>query len=99
MTVFVNSEIEIPNTFSPNGDNNNDTWVIEGIEGFPNALVQIYNRWGADIFSTIGYNNVTAVWDGTSSRGRPLTEGVYFYVIELRDGANRVFNGTITIIR
>lgn len=97
-TVFVETGIEIPNTFSPNGDGNNDTWIIEGIQSFPNAFISIYNRWGTEVYSILGYSDKKA-WSGTSTRGAQLSEGVYYYVIELKDAEDQVFKGSITLIR
>lgn len=97
-TITVVTEISIPNTFSPNGDDQNDTWVIDGIDNYPNAFVVIYNRWGSEVFSSLGYNSSKS-WDGTSNRGAELTEGVYFYVLELRDSEEQTFKGSITLIR
>lgn len=100
MTVFVISELEIPNTFSPNGDGINDTWEIPGIEKYPDALVQVYSRTGQLVFQTSGYNTPDKRWDGTSRRGNELTPGVYFYVINLRSSDfPDPIKGHVTIIR
>ena len=40
--------------FTPNGDDDNETWDIVSIELYPEATVQIFNRWGALIFETSG---------------------------------------------
>lgn len=97
-TVTVNTFLDIPNTFSPNGDQANDTWVIQGIHLYPNANMSIYDRWGQQVYQSTGYSNSQA-WDGTSKGGQKLAEGVYFYVLELRDSEEQVFNGSITILR
>lgn len=97
VTAFMISGIDIPNTFSPNGDKNNDTWIIEGIEIYPNNLVSIYTRWGQKIFHTSSYS-MSKAWDGRNNSGDAL-EGVYYYVIDLNDGSDGVFNGTITLLR
>ena len=46
VTVTVGSPISVPNSFTPNGDNVNDFWGIDGIAAFPGAKVEIFNRWG-----------------------------------------------------
>ncbi|MDD2636468.1 MAG: gliding motility-associated C-terminal domain-containing protein, partial [Bacteroidales bacterium] len=38
--------IVIPDAFTPNGDGINDTFIIEGMEIFPTAILRIFNRWG-----------------------------------------------------
>ena len=100
VTITVVSDLEVPNTFSPNGDGINDTWEIPGIEKFPDAFVQVYTRWGQLVFQTTGYNDPSKYWDGRSSRGNELTPGVYFYVINLRDDRfPDPLKGHITIVR
>jgi len=98
VTAFMISSVSIPNTFSPNGDNTNETWVIEGIELYPDNLVSIYTRWGQKIFQTSAYSQ-NKTWDGTSRSGANAPEGVYYYVIDLNDGSDEIFRGTITLIR
>ncbi|GGX13203.1 T9SS C-terminal target domain-containing protein [Aquimarina muelleri] len=70
--------------FSPNGDGINDTWVIEGIENFPNHTIQVFNRSGRKIFEAKNYQNN---WDGVSSGNSvfgndKLPVGAYYYVLE-----------------
>lgn len=96
VTVTVINDLQIPNTFSPNGDNINDTWIIEGIGLCPNNSVRIYDRWGQEVFEATGYS-LAKSWDGTTGK-RPLTESVYFYVIDLGNNSSPI-NGTITVIR
>lgn len=85
---------DIPNTFTPNGDSINDTWVINNITYFPNATVNIFNRWGQKLFSSIGY---PLAWDGTY-HGKALPTGTYYYVIDLKNG-EKVIAGPVAIIR
>ncbi|MDD2388008.1 MAG: gliding motility-associated C-terminal domain-containing protein, partial [Bacteroidales bacterium] len=35
--------LRIPNAFTPNGDDTNDTWIIENLEIFPGAYVHVFN--------------------------------------------------------
>ncbi len=95
--VFVKQELNIPTTFSPNNDGINDTWVIEGIENYPNCLLHVYSRWGQEVFQSSGYNAGKA-WDGTGVLGK-LSEGVYFYTLELNDDQKTEKKGSITLIR
>jgi gliding motility-associated-like protein len=98
VTVFVEPQLQIPNTFSPNNDGLNDTWEILGIELYPNCFVKIYDRWGQEVFQSSGYSKQKA-WDGTGKGGGQLSEGVYFFMLELRDEEKQKFNGSITLIR
>ncbi|MEL6134820.1 MAG: gliding motility-associated C-terminal domain-containing protein, partial [Bacteroidota bacterium] len=59
----------IPNTFTPNGDNKNDTWNIPYAAQFPAMEFQIFNQWGMKLFEgTID----DLPWDGSvNGKGLP----------------------------
>lgn len=97
VTINVEKGLFIPTTFSPNGDGENDTWVILGIESFPDCLLNIYNRWGQSVFQATGYN-LEKAWNGRIKSG-DLNESVYFYELQLRDPEKQVLKGSITLIR
>lgn len=98
VTITVTDHFVIPGSFSPNGDGTNDTWIIKGIEFFPNAQVTIYDRWGQEVADIVGYSPQKA-WDGTH-KGKPVTDGVYFYVVDLRDSKyDEPFKGYVTVLR
>ncbi|CAM3951060.1 gliding motility-associated C-terminal domain-containing protein [Mucilaginibacter galii] len=84
----------IPNTITPNGDGINDLWQIKGMENYPAAQVQLFNRNGQKVFESRGY---ASAFDGTRN-GQPLPIGTYFYIINLGSGCN-LFSGSLTIIR
>jgi len=85
----------VPNTFTPNGDNYNDTWMIRNIDLYPNASVKVFNRWGNEIFNSKGEYKP---WDGTHN-GNALPSEVYYYIIVLDNDQDNKYTGTITIIR
>jgi gliding motility-associated-like protein len=86
--------IVIPNTFTPNGDGINDTWDIKNLQDYPNCIVRIYNRYGENLYSSIGYS---IPWDGTY-KGTNLPVGVYYYIINLKTGVDAIA-GWVAIIR
>ena len=47
---MISNEIHIPSGFSPDGDGTNDTWVIRGLDPYPNNKVTIYNRWEIKVY-------------------------------------------------
>ncbi|HET8860073.1 gliding motility-associated C-terminal domain-containing protein [Marivirga sp.] len=93
VTVVVRPPIAPANVFTPNGDGVNDFWDLGGIGEYPNPEVKIYNRWGKELFYSLGYDQP---WDGKFN-GEVLSPGVYYYVIDLNDGYEPV-TGTITIL-
>lgn len=85
----------VPTAFTPNGDNKNDKFRIPGIEYYPSAEVEIFDRWGRRVFkSEMGY---TDPWNGTLN-GKPLPMDSYYYVIDLKNGLNPIA-GSVSIIR
>lgn len=95
VTVNLTNVFKIPNTFSPNDDGTNDTWIIPGIENYPQNRMIIMNRFGDLLYESTGYDVVNA-WAGKRN-GQVLPDGVYYYLLELGNGA--VKKGTISIIR
>jgi len=88
------SAIVIPNTFTPNGDGVNDTWNIKYLDSYLNCFVNIFDRYGEKVFSSIGYG---IPWDGTY-KGSRLPVGTYYYVIDLKTGY-KLLSGYIAIVR
>ncbi len=71
--------------FTPNGDGNNDTWMIPDISKYPNNMVHVYNRWGHEVFSVKSYQND---WDGFyKNKNEKLSPGSYLYIINLGNGS------------
>jgi gliding motility-associated-like protein len=66
-------KIIIPNVFTPNGDGNNDFFVVKNLQ-LGKAPIKIYNRWGKIVFESTGYNND---WNGKN-----VNDGVYYYILE-----------------
>lgn len=92
--VRVTPEITINNTFTPNGDGKNDVWDIVGLIAYDQAFVDIFDRYGAKVYESIGYNKP---WDGTFN-GKPVPVGTYYYIIKLNLN-NQVLSGHVTVIR
>ncbi|MBU3123419.1 tandem-95 repeat protein, partial [Sinomicrobium sp. 2019215] len=80
------------NEFSPNGDGFNDTFVIDGIQLYPNNTIQVYNRYGNLVFKTSGYNND---WEGIANKSGAIKKndklpvGTYFYVMDTGTGIRK----------
>jgi gliding motility-associated-like protein len=94
VTVTVLDGIVIPNTFTPNGDGINDTWIIKHLDAYPQCSVQIFTRWGQNVYTSTGYG---IPWDGTY-RGTTLPTGTYYYVIDLKNNS-QLLSGFVAIVR
>lgn len=88
-------KVKVYNGISTNGDDTNDTFVIDDIDLFPNNEVKIYNRWGSQVFFKKGYKNE---WKGDWN-GKQLPDGTYFYIIELKDEDRTMLSGYLQIHR
>jgi gliding motility-associated-like protein len=87
------SDIFIPEGFSPNSDGINDFFVIKKPINLRVSL-EIYNRWGGLVYKTEDYKND---WNGGVIAQTNVPAGTYFYVIKLSDG--REFSRFMTISR
>lgn len=94
ITVYVVKQVTAPNTFTPNDDGTNDVWNISGIASYPNCIVNIYNRYGSQVFQSRGYQTA---WNGTQN-GKALPASTYYYVIDL-GFKNQKLSGYVTILR
>ncbi len=82
--------------FSPNHDGQNDRWVIENIERYPDCTVIIVNRQGNVLYEQRPYYGNE--WDGTLG-GNPVIEGAYYYVIRCEGSSKNAASGSLTLIR
>ena len=81
---------------TPNGDNSNDYWHVDNAEYFSKKTVSIFNRYGAKVWETDDYNNVTAAFSGNHQNGQPLPVGTYYFTATFDDSN---FKGWIEISR
>lgn len=88
-------EIVVPNSFTPNNDGINDKWEIAGLSDDPGVQVQVFNRYGASVYYSHGYQSS---WDG-KLKGKILPSGVYYYFISTTNNKGRKLSGYVTIIR
>lgn len=91
----------IPNLVTADHDGHNDQWVINGIENYENAIVQIFNRWGNLIYESSPYLND---WEGVPNKGASLDGnsdrvpvGTYFYIIDLQTEGQEPFKGYLEV--
>lgn len=96
LTVSVDSTVEvvIANMLTPNNDSKNDTWIVEGIEFYPNTKVTIVNREGEIVYESDSYDNT---WNGTHN-GKALPDATYYYILVFED-ETKVYKGAVTILK
>ena len=91
------SSIEFPNVFTPNGDGVNDEFR-PAFQSIKNYNIVIYNRWGRKVYES---SDLAVGWDGKIGNGE-AAPGVYFYVCEAEGyvkGERHRKKGSVTIIR
>lgn len=97
-----NTNVFVPNTFSPNNDGSNDRFYVRGTGLFTIKSFRIFNRWGQLIFETLNTtaNDASGGWDG-SYKGQLQGADVYVYTMEILCQNNSVIpvKGNITLLR
>ncbi|HNZ44253.1 MAG TPA: gliding motility-associated C-terminal domain-containing protein, partial [Bacteroidales bacterium] len=89
-------EVFIPNIFSPNGDRQNDVFMVRG-ENITELNLSVYNRWGNKVFEGSGPQTA---WDGTYN-GKTCAGGVFYYMAEIGfvGGKREMRKGNVTLVR
>lgn len=96
LKVTVYKGLYIPTAFTPNNDGMNDVWRIPALSFYTDFQLSLFNRYGQRILYT---KNQQVEWDGTN-KGVPQSAGVYVYLLSInQDGENKLYKGTITLIR
>lgn len=86
----------IPNSFTPNGDNLNDCFGITKWGVTNNFSLVIYNRWGEKVFET---HNSAECWNG-KYKGNPSATGNYVYYLTGETLCGKVTKkGNVLLIR
>ena len=85
--------IQPPTAFTPDGDGINDTWILENINNYENATVQVFNKWGNLLYET---NGGYTPWNGYYN-GKRLPSATYYYIINLNN-EDVPYTGPITIV-
>ena len=92
----VDSWIDIPNVFTPNGDGYNDMFLVKS-KSLDYFKGEIFNRWGVKLFE---WHNPRQGWDGTY-KGNDCPVGVYYYIINAKGAEGKEYHlqGTIQLLK
>jgi gliding motility-associated-like protein len=87
----------IPNVYTPNGDGNNDVFMITN-EGMKSLHCLIYDRWGVLIYE---WDSPTGYWDGRVFNGKEAVDGVYYWTVDMVDYSGKQYgdHGFVHLIR
>ena len=89
--VISSDELEIFNLVTPNGDGDNDVFVIRNIELYPQNSLEIFNRWGVQVYGVDGYGQNGKYFRGISEgrvtiqQSAELPVGTYWYVLKYKN--------------
>lgn len=99
--LIVKSDIIIyaPNTFTPDGDQFNQTWhvVTDGLDA-QDFEIEVYNRWGEVVWRSL---DISAEWDGTYA-GKIVPQGQYNWKMRSKKVGSdepQIYTGSVLIIR
>jgi gliding motility-associated-like protein len=87
--VPLDTDIYIPNVFTPNGDDKNEEFYIRNLPAGSNVKLVITNRWGNEVFTSKNYQNN---WNGEGA-----SEGIYFYSLQI--GSQKPITGWVEIMK
>jgi gliding motility-associated-like protein len=92
-------QLDIPNAFTPNNDNANDTWNVRPLrnnDAYEKAIIRVFNKNGVQVFESLGFQNP---WDGRY-RGQVLPSDTYYYIIDFRlSSFSQSLKGVVSILR
>jgi gliding motility-associated-like protein len=99
MHIYDELHVYIPNMFTPNGDNLNDTWkpvlLEHSKEGY---MLTVYDRWGQRVFHT---TDPDVSWDGMINGKPAQNNSIYSYRVVVRDFTGQEFEyvGHVSVMR
>jgi len=95
ITIIGERDCNPPTIFTPNSDGKNDNFEVDCLDFFPDAKINIFNRWGDQVYESQPYLNN---WDGTFNGG-DLPVGTYYYILDLNDATQDPIQGYFMLNR
>ena len=83
------SKLEMPNAFTPNGDEHNDVYKArDGHQSIIEFHAYIFNRWGQKLYE---WTDINSGWDG-KFHGKDVKQGVYFCLVKAKGSDGKIYN-------
>ena len=102
--VFIKELPTIPQLISPNGDNVNDFFIIDGLNSadYSNSEMAIFTRSGQLVFQSSNYELPENAWDGRYkesgfSKDSLVAPGVYYYILKLGGAGGQTLKGYVYV--
>lgn len=95
----VNCTVLVHGVVTPNGDNYNESLLIDGLTCNENAknTLSIFNRWGSLVYKADNYGTGD-LWNGTWQKNNELVpDGTYYYVLEIEN--KEIMKGFIEVTK
>ncbi len=113
LQIIVTEKLSFPNVFTPGGNcppkNKCEFRPMEDKGYFKEFKLEVYDRWGMLVWSRHctdpncpDYQSDNFWWDGTNKQGKPVTAGVYYWVVyatPLSETAPFIKNGSVTVVK
>lgn len=96
---YPNMEYAFPNVFTPNGDNQNDEFMLKDPQSIEGLDIVILDRWGVIVFED---DEVSFKWNGkVKNTGSECEDGTYFYKANIQglDGEEKQEHGFLHLNR
>jgi len=81
--IYVN-DLYVPKAFSPNGDGQNQRFIIEPNDGGTLELV-VFNKKGTLVYQSDNYGKENNFWEGKSLNDKDLPSDTYFYILKIKE--------------
>lgn len=91
-------EVVLPNIFTPNGDQQNQHFTPIVMKGVRTLTLEVFNRWGQEVYST---SSVNFAWTGRSGSGSLVPDGTYYWTMTYtgNDETTGKQSGSVTVVR
>ncbi len=80
--IVVKNPLFVPELITPNGDGDNDNLMVNVAREVDNVKLEIFNRWGALVYSSKNYKNEFV---GKNAEGVDLADDTYFVLLAIPD--------------